>query len=208
MIIFIDESGDSGFKISKGSSSVFVIVLVIFDDELEAEETALKIKKLKRDLKKSERFEFKFNGCNKELRIKFLEQIKNCKFRIRSIILSKNVVYSKFLRNSKESFYNFALKQVLEHNNESILKAKIRLDGSGEKKFKERLTFYLRKNLNSSTKKVMQNLRFCDSQSNVLIQLADMIAGSIHRDCEEKTEDWNIYRKIINRREEDAWKFK
>ncbi|PIQ70411.1 hypothetical protein COS55_03395 [Candidatus Shapirobacteria bacterium CG03_land_8_20_14_0_80_40_19] len=208
MIIFIDESGDPGFKITKGSSSVFVIILVIFDDELEAEETALKIKKLKRDLGKSERFEFKFNGCNKELRIKFLGEVKNCKFRIRSIILSKNVIYSKYLRNSKDSFYNFALKQVLEHNNKSILKAKIRLDGSGEKVFRKKLTLYLRKSLNSSTKKVMQNLRFRDSKNDVLIQLADMIAGSIRRYCEKNTEDWNVYREIIKKREEDAWEFK
>ena len=135
-------------------------------------------------------------------------EVKNCKFRIRSIILSKNVIYSKYLRNSKDSFYNFALKQVLEHNNKSILKAKIRLDGSGEKVFRKKLTLYLRKSLNSSTKKVMQNLRFRDSKNDVLIQLADMIAGSIRRYCEKNTEDWNVYREIIKKREEDAWEFK
>lgn len=36
MLVFIDDSGDPGFKIEKGSSSVFVIALVIFDDDLEA----------------------------------------------------------------------------------------------------------------------------------------------------------------------------
>lgn len=46
MIVFIDESGDAGFKIGKGSSTFFVISLIIFDDELEAEETALRIKNL------------------------------------------------------------------------------------------------------------------------------------------------------------------
>ena len=51
-LVFIDESGDAGFKIEKGSSSHFVVVLVIFNDELVAEETALTIKKLKRELKK------------------------------------------------------------------------------------------------------------------------------------------------------------
>ncbi|MFA6518596.1 MAG: DUF3800 domain-containing protein [Candidatus Shapirobacteria bacterium] len=48
MLIFIDESGDAGFRIQKGSSAHFVISLVIFDDELDAEETALKIKRLKK----------------------------------------------------------------------------------------------------------------------------------------------------------------
>ena len=35
-IIFIDDSGDPGFKIKKGSSKLFIICCVIFDDELEA----------------------------------------------------------------------------------------------------------------------------------------------------------------------------
>lgn len=39
MLIFIDDSGDPGFKLDKGSSKVFVIACVIFDDGLEAEKT-------------------------------------------------------------------------------------------------------------------------------------------------------------------------
>ena len=77
MIVFIDESGDAGFKIGKGSSTFFVISLIIFDDELEAEETALRIKKLRKQLKKTDKFEFKFNKCNRIYREKFLQEIKS-----------------------------------------------------------------------------------------------------------------------------------
>lgn len=34
MLIFIDKSGDTGFKLNDGSTDHFVIVLVIFDDDL------------------------------------------------------------------------------------------------------------------------------------------------------------------------------
>ncbi len=51
MHVFIDDSGDPGFKLNKGSSSHFVIAMVIFDDELEIEKTAVAIKELKRKLK-------------------------------------------------------------------------------------------------------------------------------------------------------------
>ena len=63
MIIFSDDSGDPGFKTAKGSSDVFVIALVIFDSDKDAEETALKIKSLKQSLKLRDQFEFKFNKC-------------------------------------------------------------------------------------------------------------------------------------------------
>lgn len=36
MLVFIDDSGDAGFKLDKGSTPFFVIACVIFDDDLEA----------------------------------------------------------------------------------------------------------------------------------------------------------------------------
>jgi len=208
MLVFIDESGDPGFKLTKGSSLHFVIAMIIFTDELDAEETALKIKKLRKRMYKSDKFEFKFNKCSKEIRKTFLSEIKNCHFRIRAIVFDKKTVYSQHLRSNKEGFYNFALRQVLEHNNNTIRNAKIRLDGRGEKIFKQQLTTYLRKCLNSDTRKIMINLRFRDSKSDVLIQTADMIAGCIRRYYDHNTNDWDSYRKITRSKEEDVWEFK
>lgn len=208
MLIFIDESGDTGFKTQKGSSIHFVISLVIFDDDLDAEETAVKIKRFKKSLKKSDKFEFKFNKCDKNLRVGFLREVKNCNFRIRSIVLNKDVLDSKNLRERKELFYNFALKNVLEYNSGTIKKAKIRLDGRGERIFRQQLNLYLRRNLNSNTKTVMKNFRFRDSKSDVLIQLSDMIAGSLRRYYDQITMDWDIYWKIVRSKIEDVWEFK
>ncbi len=66
----------------KGSSKHFVIACVIFDDNLDAEETALKIKRLRRSLGWRDEREFKFNKSNKTLRLQFLEEIKGCPFRV------------------------------------------------------------------------------------------------------------------------------
>ncbi|MFA6518597.1 MAG: DUF3800 domain-containing protein [Candidatus Shapirobacteria bacterium] len=96
---------------------------------------------------------------------------------------------------------------VLQHNRRTIGNAKIRLDGTGEREFKKQLTLYLRQNLNTNTQKVIKNFKFRNSKSDVLIQLADMIAGSLRRYFDHSTTDWNIYRKIIKHREEDTWEF-
>ena len=74
--------------------------------------------------------------------------------------------------------------------------------------FRQRLSVYLRQYLNSQTKKVMKNLRFRNSVDDVLIQMADMVAGSIKRYYDKNTNDWDIYRKIIKSKEEDVWEFK
>lgn len=37
MLVFLDDSGDPGFKLDRGSSAFFVIACVIFEDKLDAE---------------------------------------------------------------------------------------------------------------------------------------------------------------------------
>jgi len=208
MLVFIDESGDAGFKLNKGSSPVFVIALIIFDDELDAEETALTIKKYRREIGKKDFFEFKFNKLDRELRLGFLREVKTCKFRCRAIVFKKSVMYSPTLRGSKDKFYSYAVKLVLEHNGDTIKNAKIRIDGLGEQAFRNSLTRYLRSNLNSSRKKVIENLRFRDSKNDVLIQLADMVVGAIKRSYDADKNDNQDYRVVIKKRIEDVWEFK
>lgn len=208
MLVFIDDSGDPGFKIDKGSSRAFVICCVIFDDELEAEKTAVCIKELKRELKKSDKYEFKFNKCSKEYRLKFLSAVKKFNFRIRAIIMAKEVIYSDELKNDKTSFYNYTIKTVLKHSSGKIRNAKVRLDGHGDRIFRRELLAYLRRSLDDVDKKMIKNLRFRDSNRDVLIQLADMIAGSINKTSQKEKTDQNDYWDVIKSKSESLWKFK
>ncbi|MCX6810427.1 MAG: DUF3800 domain-containing protein [Candidatus Berkelbacteria bacterium] len=208
MLVFIDDSGDPGFKVGKGSSCAFVICCVIFDDELEAEKTAVCIKELKRELKKNDKYEFKFNKSSKGYRLKFLSAIKKFNFRIRAIIMTKEVIYSDELKNNKTSFYNYTIKTVLKHSSGKIKNAKIRLDGHGDRVFRRELLAYLRRSLNDVDKKMIKNLRFRDSGRDVLIQLADMVAGSINRTSQKDKTDQNDYWNVIKSKSENLWRFK
>jgi len=81
------------------------------------------------------------------------------------------------------------------------------MDGQGEKRFRREFLAYIRRELNHPNKKIISHLEFVDSKKNVLIQLADMVAGAIYRSFGNKS-DANIYRKIIKKREEDVWIFR
>ena len=61
MLVFIDDSGDPGFKFERGSSRYFIVLILIFNDELEAEKTAVAIKELRRNLGFPDDAEFKFS---------------------------------------------------------------------------------------------------------------------------------------------------
>ncbi|MFH1933953.1 MAG: DUF3800 domain-containing protein [Pseudomonadota bacterium] len=107
----------------------------------------------------------------------------------------------------KSLYYAYTVKTVLKHNNDTIRDARVKMDGQGEKRFRREFLAYIRRELNHPNKKIISHLEFVDSKKNVLIQLADMVAGAIYRSFGNKS-DANIYRKIIKKREEDVWIFR
>lgn len=207
MLVFIDDSGDPGFKLDKGSSAHFVISCVIFDDNLDAEETALKIKRLRRSLNWRDDHEFKFNKTNREIRLSFLNETMNCKFRIRAIVADKSIIRSPELRASKHKFYNYMIKEVLANNGGTLKNARIRLDGHEDRAYKKAATAYFRQQLNGKSN-IIKDMKFVNSQNDNLIQLADMIAGSILRTTQSSKTDSEEYYKVIKKRVEDIWHFK
>lgn len=208
MLVFIDDSGDPGFKLQEGSSQIFVIGCVVFDDELEAEKTAVAIKELKRKLKFPDSVEFKFNKSSKKVRENFLKTVSTFRFKFRCLVIRKQLVKSEELKNNKRSFYGYAIKLLLKHSHGSVHNAKIRIDGSGDRNFRRSFISYLRKQLNSIQKRIMQDCKLLDSRGNVLIQMADMITGSVYRSYQLDKSDRGIYKKIIQKHIEDEWKFR
>jgi len=208
MLIFIDDSGDAGFKIDQGSSRFFIISAVIFQDNLEAEKTAVAIKELKRKLGFSDWVEFKFNGSRKSVIQDFLNVINKFDFKIRSLVIDKEKIRSEELKNNKNSFYSYAIKMLLKYSGNSILNASVKIDGSGDRLFRKNFLTYLRKQVNQKDKQIMRKCRLIDSKNNVLIQMADMVAGSIRRSCEKDRKDCAVYKGIIKKHIEDEWLFK
>ncbi len=206
MLVFIDDSGDAGFKLDKGSSRYFVIACVIFDDNLDAEETALRIKRLRRSLNWRDDHEFKFNKTNKQIRLAFLNEIKGCNFRIRAIVADKAMIRSPELRGNKNKFYNYMIKEVLSKSAGFIKDGRIRLDGHEDRIYKKEAAAYFRQQANPSGG-VIKDMKFVNSKNDNLIQLADMVAGSILRKTSSKA-DSEDYFGTIKKRVEDLWYFK
>src|SRR5687767_11655174 len=102
MLVFIDESGDPGFKLSRGSTPVFVTSMVVFRDRDEARRTQELIANLRRELQIEP--EFKFNKSSYDTRDAFFHAIRNCSFQVRFVVVRKEVIRSENLRTKKESF--------------------------------------------------------------------------------------------------------
>jgi hypothetical protein len=209
MLVFIDDSGDPSFSFDKGSTPNFVISAVIFDDNLEAEKVSVALKEYKRSLGFPDDVEFKFAQSRDTVRTGFLQIINKFKFRVRYLVVDKKLIRSSELKNNKNSFYSYAIKMLLKHSKGTINDARIKIDGSGDRVFKKNFINYLRRELNVNfNNKILLNCKLVDSKGNMLIQMADMIAGAIRRSYDPSKVDGKIYKDIISRHIEDGWEFK
>src|SRR5690349_18277506 len=142
MLVFIDESGCPGFKITRGSDPIFVIGMIVFSNGVDAAATETRIRELHASIPHLP--EFKFSKTSRDVRDQFFAGIAACPFRGYAVVVRKELIYSSHLREAHDSFYNYFL-QLLVNGNVSMRDAKIRLDGSGGRDFARALKAYLRR---------------------------------------------------------------
>jgi hypothetical protein len=198
MLVFIDDSGDPGFKFDKGSTRYFVVLLLSLNNEQEAERVIAAVQSLKKSLGIPDDMEFKFHKSSRKVRLKFLQMIGHHEFKIQALIIDKDKLKDRII-------YGDMVKMTLYYARNSIHNAKIWIDGSGDGRFKKKYLATLRQKLNTGQHKVIKSSKIVDSKNNLLIQTADMLAGAIRRSYEGTKSDHAVYKKIIEKHIEAEW---
>jgi hypothetical protein len=200
MLMFIDESGDTGLKVDCGSSKYFIVALVAFEDHDEALATHERIDLLRREMGLYERFEFHFNKVKPDLRKQFLTVVAPFDFSYWGIVIDKAELISRGFQFN-ESLYKYACGLVFENAKPRLGNTIVVIDGSGSKDFRKQLKTYLARRLKDDAGKcLIKKVKIQDSRKNNLLQLADMIVGAIARSHSGKS-DSREYRKLIAHRE-------
>lgn len=205
MLVFIDESGDPGFKLAKGSTPIFVVAMVIFASPADAAAVQQRVSDLARQLRI--RPEFKFNKCKDEFRDAFFAAVGHGRFKVRAVVVRKQTIYSRALREVKESFYKFFVRMMMKHDANSLKGAKAVIDGSGDREFKRQLRAYIRRNIGPES---VVKIDLKDSRRDPLLQLADMCAGAIARSYRSDRPNPTRWRKMLEGHGQigDIWEFK
>lgn len=203
MLVFLDESGDAGFKLDKGSSNVFAVAMVIFDDHDVARATAEAIGAALPNWPGSR--EFKFSKASRDCRDAFFETVVPFDFRVRALVVQKEKIHSGHLRTDKDDFYRYFVKTMMKFDNGRLKDARIIIDGSGERSFKRELQAHLKKH---SAAGAIKDIRMKDSSGDPLIQLADMCVGAVARSYREDRADSNRWRRMLRDKLDDVWDFK
>lgn len=202
MLVFIDESGDPGLKIEKGSSRFFVISLVVFEGKNEALACDQKINLLKKELGWNENDEFHFKRNSDKARRAFLQAVAPYNFFYYGIAINKDPkkLWSDGFKD-KKSFYKYTCGLVFQNAKDKLENSTVVIDESGSLDFKRQIAKYLRKRINEKNNRLIKKVKMQRSCSNNLLQLADYVASVINRSIQNRKKYSVEYRKIIAHRE-------
>lgn len=201
MFVFIDESGDPGFKLDRGSTPVFAAAMVVFENAEAAAQADAAIQHALSNLRAYP--EFKFNRSREEVRDGFFAAVADCRFCVRAIVVRKELIYSDRLRTEKEEFYRFFVKNMVKHDGGLLQNAKVVIDGSGERVFRQDLQRHLKQHTGGAIKSV----KFADSRQDRLVQLADMAVGAVARSYRTDRKDANRWRLQLGKKLHNVWEF-
>ena len=178
MFVYLDESGDTGFKFRQGSTRFFVITLLIVEDPIPIHAA---IDELRRRFGFDHRTEFKFNHSSAQVKRAFFEELRKHDFAVQALVIDKTTVPRQSMKQ-QESFYDFVIRSVLANNREAIQDAMLVLDQSiKSRKRQDQLATYLRRALNTDPHASrIRGIVHHESHRDNLIQAADMVSGAIY----------------------------
>lgn len=181
MLLFLDESGDPGFKFKSGSSRYFVVVLVIFANSADAEGVGKAIRSLRPKLGLRENYEFRFStGSSDRVKSAFFEAVASLPFNYRAAVIDKIALWQDSGQAGAGQLYSFVF-DALFNRDEIIHDATLTADKVSGGEFAREFDREVRRRLNEGGLRRIRRFKHSDSRRNDLLQLADMICGAVYR---------------------------
>ena len=193
MYVFVDDSGDPGFKFGQGSSNFLVYSALIFLTAEDVSEASTEIRKAKFQLGLNHSVELKFTKSKPTIRRDFLIYIHQLNLISTSVVLDKRRIQPIGAIELQTTL----LRELLHNSGLTLDSAKVFLDGQGSRDSIHKLQRSLSISAVDSPRRIRE-VKFADSSKSDLIQLADMIAGSIHRNFEsDNTESEDYLTRLL-----------
>jgi len=190
--VFIDESGDPGLM--KSSTSHFIVAAVLVVERENLNSLIVALDGFRAGLGWNDLHELKFNTVKKSIIKNLLNFIQRFDFKAYAAVIDKTKIITKPQLTSGESLYHFTVKELLLRL--ELSDPVIFIDGVTDKRSIQRTRTYLRQALKQQGVETSK-IRFVDSRKEVLIQLADVVAGSIARSYDKQKSDHNDYMELL-----------
>lgn len=196
---YIDEYGAYGNNFeAQGVSTHFILsaILVKREDVPFVETEVDRIRK-----KFFQNGEMKSSSISKNhrRRLMLLTELKKLPFKVLVLVVDKRKLYESGL-SYKKSFYKFLSKIVYDELRSLYPSLDIMSDQVGGHDFKESFLSYMQERRKEVTLFDEENIDYVNSKSNLIVQVADIISGSLayNYDAKKRVEaDNNDFKKVI-----------
>lgn len=187
-----DEAGDVSFNFKKGASRYFVMAVIATTSPEDLREG---LNKVRQEFRLSPSYEFSFNSISSaQLRQGVFHMLKNANFESWALIVDKPSLPEIFHYMRRLDFYLFCITELLQSiPTEQREKATLILDEfGGEPQLPLEFRRYMKKrNIPRHFNRVLTKR----SKSEPLIQIADLVAGSVlRRDSQNDSEAFDVIR--------------
>lgn len=174
MHVYVDESGDCGFRFAENSSSYFVVAALIVDDPLILRGL---IDGYKAKYRISASRELKFRSTPPDMRHEFFATICTTEFLVAAVAVDKTRL---IIQPDATAFYREYVSMVIASGSGEIMNARLVIDESvRDKRWQGKMKAYLRQQINTSQPGCITDIRFNDASQESLLQATDMLCGAI-----------------------------
>jgi len=189
-------------KLGAGSSDLFILTAVLFQDREEAVRCNEHIASLRAAHRLPERYEFHFHRESRRRRKEFLTGVARFEFLSFAAVVEKprlNAPRYNPAFQFKESVIKYAVGIVFEMAKPYLNGASVVIDASGSKEFGNQLARYLKMRIrDEEDRRFIKKVRTARSSGDSLLQLADMVSGSL---WQAFTRNDGSYRQLVSARE-------
>jgi len=193
--VILDDSGDPGVDGSSTSHFVIAAVIIVGDDDRQKLIDA--IDNYRQKLGWKETHEFKFNTTKKGIIEELIKIIRGYKFSAYAMVLDKRKIPVTPDIIDSNSLYYYVMKELLLKLD--LKNPHITIDGIGGKRYMQRIRAYLRQNLKANGVEKCE-IKFADSKKDSLVQLTDIVAGSVARSFRSDRVNTDKFLKLMEDR--------
>jgi hypothetical protein len=193
ILAYIDESGDPRFN--EGASSHLEFSAILIESELE-EFTINTLEKIQIDLNIPE---FKSQRIKKEKRrIEILDSLKDVDYKFISLSIDKSKVFGDW-KNYPQVFYKYTQKILHRELHRLYPNRTVTIDQFGNEQYQHSLKEYLEKETQLELFNSVVNIG--SAKNNILIQLADLIAGTNRKLVKGDFQNHETIAKLLHKKE-------
>lgn len=199
MKIAIDESGDTGRKLWRGSSKWFILAAAIVPDSIEGcGLTCQCVSKYRQEFNYGNELHFSKNTHDQHLHFLQFMHDKDFVFAAVAIDKRKLLVKKPYILRSKTALLQYSFDALFSELKPWLDDPIVLIDASGPDSFNRALSRHLLKLFGSRHKGDFHSIKrvaCVDSRDEPLVQLADYVAGAVrhHVDIDNKSSAFELY---------------